>query len=1347
MAFVLRGHILSGLLKLVDDRKTIQLVVVIGVWMVTMATAMAALKIDSVYPNLGKLGEDLEVTISGKEFGLNTRCSMSLDAGNVACIMGSVKTPGDASDVSVSGNMAYVADYESGLQVIDISNPTRPTIIGSVDTPGYARKVFVSSSTVYVADSTSGLQVIDISNPSHPAIMGSVDTPDEARDVYVSGNRAYVADSTSGLQVIDISNSRLPTIIGSVDTPGQARDVYVSGSMAYVADYESGLQVIDISNPSRPTIIGSVVTPGGEARGVYVSGIRAYVVDGKRGLQVIDISKPAIPTIVGSVNTPGYTCGIYVSGTRVYVADYKSGLQVIDISDPAIPTVIGSVETPGGAIAVNVFGTRAYVADGKSGLQVVDISNPTHPSIIGSVDTLGEACGMYVSGNTAYVADFYFGLQVIDISNPAMPTIIGSVPMSGYYPIDVYVSGSMAYVAVRNSTIQVVDISNPASPTLIGSVDAPGGQARAVFVSGSMAYVADGYLGLQVVDIANPSRPTIIGSVDTPGEAVGVYVSGTRAYVVDYESGLQVIDIANPSCPTIIGSVDTPGEAVGVYVSGSRAFVADREFGFEVIDISDPTSPTIIGSVDTPGIAWSIYVSGSTAYLAAAESGLQMIDISNPARPTLIGSVDTPGSALRVYVSGSSAYVADASFGLSVVPVPVEIDTLTLSSDTSITCTLPSPQLAGNYNLRIFHPLESDEMKGAVTFLKSSDFQPKSKMKAIIVAGGGDYAGNTLWPSTRLVANQAYVTLISQGYTKENIYYLGPHSADLYPEDDIFNDVDAEATSANLSWAIITWAQDASELFVFMTDHGKSGTFQLNENEPYFRAETLDDWLDNLQRKMPGRVVVVYDACNSGSFIPLLMPPTGKQRVVIASAQANERAWFMNEGVNSFSYQFWSSVWLKGNLYDAFLDAKNMMGLDQTALCDADGDGNPTTKNDQTEAGTVLIGRGRSAASLPPSIIGVSTDQTLNGPTSASLWARVGTEELKDIDSVWAVIVPPDQADVSSDVPVTDLPRVDLSDSNGDGSFEGAYAGFTQNGTYRVIVYAKDKEGLYSLPKTFNVNQQYGSNPVDEKDGGYNVTSELWTKAVLQVSGNPVTLVWKAVGTDLTPSGDQVISGYFYADPKDFAYGSRYNPEVFVKIYTAKNGWCNIAFNHVTVDNVTVYSGHQYAGAAQQTGTILLSKRLAEHQYNGVVIQNTPRGNGVLAPVSIDAGYTLTSGLWAKAILQPSIGPVTLIWKEVGSDITPSGDKVVSGYFYADPGDFAYGSEFNPEVFVKVYIAKSGWCNIAFNHVTVDNVGISSALNYAGTANKNGTASLSGRLVEHSYTGVIQSEAGNYLHF
>jgi hypothetical protein len=277
------------------------------------------------------------------------------------------------------------------------------------------------------------------------------------------------------------------------------------------------------------------------------------------------------------------------------------------------------------------------------------------------------------------------------------------------------------------------------------------------------------------------------------------------------------------------------------------------------------------------------------------------------------------------------------------------------------------------------------------------------------------------------------------------------------------------------------------------------------------------------------------------------------------------------------------------------------------------------------------------------------------------------------------------------------------------------------------------------------------------RDGGYDVTSSLWAKAVLQVATTPVTpvtLKWKLVGTDITPSGDQVISGYFYADPNDFAYGSQYNPEVFVKIYIAKNGWCNIAYNHVTVDNVTVSSALNYNGQPNKTGSVTLSSRLAEHQYNGVNIDHSLSASGMeigsdsslispLASTATGGGYVINSGLWAKAVLQVAttpVTPVTLIWKEVGIDTTKTGARVVSGYFYADPATFAYGSEFNPEVFIKIYIDPNGWANIASNHVTVDDVIVSSSYQYNGTPSKTSTISLKSsgkRLAEHSYTGVI----------
>ena len=82
--------------------------------------------------------------------------------------------------MAVSGNYAYVADGDAGLQVIDVSNPANPQRVGGYDTSGDAQGVAVSGNYAYVADGGAGLQVIDVSNPANPQRVGGYDTSGSA---------------------------------------------------------------------------------------------------------------------------------------------------------------------------------------------------------------------------------------------------------------------------------------------------------------------------------------------------------------------------------------------------------------------------------------------------------------------------------------------------------------------------------------------------------------------------------------------------------------------------------------------------------------------------------------------------------------------------------------------------------------------------------------------------------------------------------------------------------------------------------------------------------------------------------------------------------------------------------------------------------------------------------------------------------------------------------------------------------------------------------------------------------------------------------------------------------------
>jgi hypothetical protein len=133
--------------------------------------------------------------------------------------------------------------------------------VGGVDTPDGGSRVAVAGDYAYVADDDSGLQVIDITDPTFPMIIGSVDTPGSACDVAVVGTFAYVADGESGLQVIDITDPASPQLLGGVEVPDYASDVATAGTFVYVADYDSGLQIAPTQCATRPQVWN-----GGRAR-------------------------------------------------------------------------------------------------------------------------------------------------------------------------------------------------------------------------------------------------------------------------------------------------------------------------------------------------------------------------------------------------------------------------------------------------------------------------------------------------------------------------------------------------------------------------------------------------------------------------------------------------------------------------------------------------------------------------------------------------------------------------------------------------------------------------------------------------------------------------------------------------------------------------------------------------------------------------------------------------------------------------------------------------------------------------------------------------------------------------
>ncbi len=319
------------------------------------------------------------------------------------------------------GEYLFIGAGADGLKVLKIAEPVLPpALVGGVTTPHQAHKVAIDGNYAYVADDNSGLQVVDITDPVNPIIVGGVDTPLRLASVTVDGDYVYAHDYWPGgnnyVYVIDVSNPMSPTIVGTLTTPDHiSGPVAVAGDYAYIPNYNYGLRVADISDPTNPVEVAVTPTPGGYAVMAALAGNYLYLAEYYgEVVSVLNVTDPLNPIVVTSVSMPDVVRLVTVEGNYLYVACCQAGLQVVDITNPTNPVLVGGDTTPEDCFDVKVCGDYAYAADRFSGFHVYDVQDPTNPTLLHTIDTGSYPLGVAVAGDYAYVADMA-GLQVIEV--------------------------------------------------------------------------------------------------------------------------------------------------------------------------------------------------------------------------------------------------------------------------------------------------------------------------------------------------------------------------------------------------------------------------------------------------------------------------------------------------------------------------------------------------------------------------------------------------------------------------------------------------------------------------------------------------------------------------------------------------------------------------------------------------------------------------------------------------------------------------------------------------------------------------------------------------------------------
>lgn len=379
-------------------------------------------------------------------------------------------------------------------------------------------------------------------------------------------------------------------------------------------------------------------------------------------------------------------------------------------------------------------------------------------------------------------------------------------------------------------------------------------------------------------------------------------------------------------------------------------------------------------------------------------------------------------------------------------------------------------------------------------------FTPQSvadNTKAIVVAGGGPYTGNSLWDATQNNANFAYRVLVSQGFTKDTIWYLSADTGLDLDGNGEPDDVDADASIANLTDAFTNFAADADNLVVYLVDHGGLDTFRMSGTET-LPSGVLGTLMDSWQSANPtAKLTAIYDACQAGSFLEELSSDQF-DRAVIASSGPTENAYFVSQGSLSFSNQFWTHIFNGLSLEDAFdlaAQAQTTAFPLQTPMVEADGDGMANTPLDLARLNNQFIGNGTQIFGNAPQI-GELTVSPPNGSTATVEVAGVNDDD--GIARVWMVLRPPGFNPGSPDNPIQDLPTVELTSVAGTQNYSATFSGFTSEGSYQITVYAQDAIGNTAVPVV----------------GALTVSNPLQRKAIIVAAGESSDPLAGAIATN-----------------------------------------------------------------------------------------------------------------------------------------------------------------------------------------------------------------------------------------
>lgn len=354
----------------------------------------------------------------------------------------------------------YINEYQKGIHVVDLSDPSSPTKIAFINIPGNVDMAIKDN--MLFADSYIDLVLIDISNPEQPNEVKRIEEMFE----YV----IPTYDWEYPLDEIDEEKG----VITKFELKEITREVYNNPHpWPIFYDYAALESSVKYNAPMGGS--GSAYGVGGSMARFITYDDYLYTLESTYKLKSIDISNIDQPTVKNELSLWGNVETIFISDEHMYVGT-SNGMHILSLSEPSVPILLSTYQHLTACDPVVVDGNRAYVtlrAGNLCGgtqnlLEVIDISNKYEPKRMVSY-AMSDPYGLGIDGSTLFICEGEFGLKVYDATDSYAITSNKIAEFSQIHAYDVIPLSSFLFV-IGDDGFHIYDYSNLNDISLLGTL-------------------------------------------------------------------------------------------------------------------------------------------------------------------------------------------------------------------------------------------------------------------------------------------------------------------------------------------------------------------------------------------------------------------------------------------------------------------------------------------------------------------------------------------------------------------------------------------------------------------------------------------------------------------------------------------------------------------------------------------------------------------------------------------------------------------------------------------------------------------------------------------------------------